>query len=243
MKTFKDIIFSVFNINQLLLIVLISLSTKVYTQINTSDIGSWTMLFNQTKIHDKWSIHSEIQFRSYDIQPNTEQLLLRAGINYHYSSNVIFTGGYGWINNYKDDGEIFKNQTVNENRLWEQLILKNNIGRVFIEQRYRIEQRWMEQNQITNYKNRIRHLFRINIPINKKEIAKNILFISLYNEVFIHINNTPFDRNRLYGAIGFQLNSKTSIQVGYMIQTAGNTSKQYLQLGINYNPDLRKKEK
>jgi hypothetical protein len=232
MLNFKTVFF------YLLTILFIS---KSFAQINTNDVGSWAMLFNQTRLHDKWSIHSEVQFRSYEIRPNTEQLLLRAGINYHYNTNAIFTAGYGWITNYKDDGEILKNKTVNENRLWQQITLKNNIGRVFFEHRYRFEQRWIEQKNKTEYKNRIRYLLRISIPINKKEITKNTFFIGLYDEVFIHINTTPFDRNRLYGALGYQLSSSTNIQLGYLLQTVGTQSKQYLQFGINYNPDLRKK--
>jgi len=224
-------------------LVFICIPNLISSQINKNDLGSWGMFFNQTRIHNKWSLHSEIQFRSYEIKPNTEQLLIRGGINYHYNKSVIFTGGYGWITNYKDDadGDFLKPPTVNENRIWQQMQLKNNIGRVFLEHRYRIEQRWINQSNSTNYKNRIRYLLRLSIPINKKEIKKNTIFVGLHDEVFIHLNSTPFDRNRLYGALGYQFNLITNIQIGYLFQSVGSVSKQYLQLSLNYNPDLRKK--
>ena len=49
-------------------------------QINTAETGAWGMLFNQTRLHNKWSLHSEVQFRSYEINPITEQLLIEAAL-------------------------------------------------------------------------------------------------------------------------------------------------------------------
>jgi hypothetical protein len=208
------------------------------TDIN--DVGAWGMLFNQTRLHNKWSLHSEVQFRSYEIFPNTEQLLIRGGLNYHYNSSLLFTAGYGWITNYVNDEKFFKDQIVDENRVWEQIILKNNTGRVFFEHRYRFEQRWISSSSNTNYRNRLRYLLRLTIPMNNKELKKNTLFLGLYNEVFINLTNSPFDRNRLYGALGYQINSSTNIQLGYLLQTVATKSRQYLQLGLTFNPDLRK---
>ena len=216
--------------------------TELFAQTNKDDLGSWGMLFNQTRFHDKWSVHSEVQFRSYNMAPNTEQLIVRGGLNFHYKPNAVLTAGYGYITNYTNDGDVFKPHIQEENRIWEQLILKNNVDRILLEHRYRFEQRWVETEQTSYYKNRIRYLLRITIPLNKKELVKNTLFTSFYDEVFLHLNNIPFDRNRLYGAIGFQFSTSANVQVGYMVQTVGSVSKQYFQLGISYNPDLRKKQ-
>lgn len=211
-------------------------------QIDNTSFGSWGMLFNQTRLHKKWSLHSEVQFRSYEINPNTEQLLIRGGVNFHYNPSVVFTAGYGWITNYVNDEKVFKDQIVDENRIWEQIILKSNTGRFYFEHRYRFEQRWISTVTNTNYRNRIRYLLRLTIPLNNKEVKKNTLFVGLYNEVFINLTNSPFDRNRLYGALGYQVNSSTNIQVGYLLQTVGTKSKQYLQVGLTFNPDLRKEK-
>lgn len=230
MKTLISILFFVFSVFQL------------DAQLNTTDIGSWGMLFNQTRIHKKWSLHSEVQFRSYEIKPNTEQLLIRGGVNYHYNPSLMFTAGYGWISNYVNDENIFKDQVVDESRIWQQIILKSNTGRVYFEHRYRFEQRWISTSANTNYRNRLRYLLRLTIPLNSNEVKKNTVFVGLYNEVFINLTNSPFDRNRLYGALGYQVNSSTNIQLGYLLQTVGTISKQYLQVGLTFNPDLRKEK-
>ncbi len=226
----------------ILLVVLFLASKICLGQLDKTSLGSWGMLFNQTRLHNKWSLHSEVQFRSYEIQPNTEQLLIRGGVNFHATPGIIFTAGYGWITNYINDEKVFKDQVVDENRIWEQVVLKNNSGRIFFEHRYRFEQRWIATATNTNYRNRLRYLLRLTIPLNNKEMKKNTLFIGMYNEVFINLTNTPFDRNRLYCALGYQVNSSTNIQVGYLLQTVGTKSKQYLQLGLTFNPDLRKEK-
>ena len=80
------------------------------------------------------------------------------------------------------------------------------------------------------------HIFQ-----DKKEIEKNTLFLSFYDEMFINLSPTPFDRNRLYGAMGYQFLPNANIQLGYLAQTVNTVTKQYLQAAVFYNLDFRKK--
>ncbi len=220
---------------------MLSGSIWLFTSIGfAAEPGNWFMVFNQTRLHTKLSLHSEIQYRSFELNPNSEQLLLRAGINYHHNSNLILSSGYGRISNYSSEPGILKDFSSLENRLWEQVTLKNNFGRVFLEHRYRLEQRWIKSSMQTDYKNRVRYLLRISIPINRKEVSKNTLFVTLYDEVFLHFSNNAFDRNRLYSALGFQFTKNANFQLGYLLQTVGSKSKNFLQVGLNYNLDFRK---
>jgi hypothetical protein len=225
----------------LIVVTIACFSNTLYPQQQSTSIGNWVMIFNQTKLHNKWSLHNEVQFRSYTVNPNTEQLLLRVGVNFHPSKNVLLTTGYGWITNYKNDEGIIKNQLVDEQRLWQQLSLKDSYGRFFIEHRYRMEERWITNNLNSEYKNRIRYLLRLSIPINNKQISKNTLFFTAYDELFVNLTILPFDRNRLYGALAFQFNDLTNLQIGYLAQTVSTTTKHYLQFVLNYNLDFRKK--
>lgn len=217
-------------------------SLNSIAQFNSSELGSWTMFFNQTRFHSKWSLHTELQFRSYDVVPNTEQLLIRGGINYHLKPTVIFTGGYGYIGGYRNDGEVFKPELSEENRIWEQVSIKHTSGIIFFEHRYRYEQRWIRRGNSTNYKNRIRYLVRATIPLGKKEISAKTFFLSFYDEIFLNLNGLSLDRNRAYGAVGYQFSSTVSLQAGYLLQTVGVSTKQYIQVGVSFNPDIRKND-
>ena len=199
--------------------------------------GNWMMYFGMNKISDQFSVHTEIQYRNHTLTPNNiEQLLLRTGLNYHFSDKAFVTVGYAYVASYAFESEQ-KEPETREHRIWQQFILTNNIGRVKFEHRYRLEQRWVGQN----YKNRFRYRLMLFIPLNKPEIVKGSLFLGLYDEIFINATESFFDRNRFYGAIGYQINKSTSIQAGMMHQQTTDYGKWYLQFSFIFNPDLRKK--
>jgi hypothetical protein len=80
----------------------------------------------------------------------------------------------------------------------------------------------------------------MNVPLNKKQIEKNTAFLTFYDEAFLHLTSTPFDRNRLYGALGYQFTPNVNVQLGYLAQTVNTTTKHFLQTAFTYNLDFRK---
>jgi len=228
----------------MLLFLLAVLSNPLLAQQQTQDVaGNWLMYFGTNKIADNWSIHSEIQYRNHTIEPvNIEQLLLRTGINYHINKNAAVTLGYGFIPSYVFESEQSEPEST-ENRIFQQLILINKIDRIKFEHRYRIEQRWVSNETVENdYRNRFRYRLMAFIPINKDEMTTGTFFLGLYDEIFMNTKQTFFDRNRLYAALGYQFNKTTQAQVGYLRQTVNSFGKNYLQVGLVFNPDFRKTE-
>ncbi|MBE9489846.1 MAG: DUF2490 domain-containing protein [Bacteroidetes bacterium] len=207
-----------------------------YSQENK--VGNWLMYFGTNRVSDNFSIHTEIQFRNHTIIPNnTEQLLFRAGLNYHFSEKAFVTTGYAYIPSYLYESEQ-NSPEVEEHRIWQQFILTNKLGRVKFEHRYRIEQRWVNQD----YKNRFRYRLMIFVPLNKPIIEKGTLFLGVYDEIFINTEETFFDRNRLYAALGYQINKDINLQGGMMHQQVNNTGKWHIQFALIFNTDFRKKE-
>ncbi len=198
--------------------------------------GNWLMYFGTNKLNSKFSLHTEIQYRNHTLTPNnTEQLLLRAGLNYHFSDKAFATAGYAYIPSYVYESEQ-KSPETEEHRIWQQFIVTNMIGRVKFEHRYRIEQRWVNRD----YKNRFRYRLMLFIPLNKPKTEVKTWFLGLYNEVFVNSKEIFFERNRLYGALGYQINKKTSMQFGMMHQQISNFGKWYLQFALIFNTNLRK---
>jgi hypothetical protein len=202
-------------------------------------VGNWLMYFGTNKVSHNWSIHSEVQYRNHTITPiNPEQLLIRMGMNYHINQNAFVTIGYGYVSGYEYQSEQ-SNPESEEHRIWQQFILTNKVGRVKFEHRYRVEQRWVNND----YRNRFRYRLMLFIPVNKPVIEKGAVFFGLYNEIFINGESPFFDRNRLYGALGYQINKISNVQVGMLNQQQEGFGKWYLQLAIFINPDFRKTEK
>ena len=76
------------------------------------------MYFGMNKVSRQFSIHSEVQYRNHTTAPlEIEQLLLRTGLNYHYSDKAFMTLGYGHISSYEFESEQSRPE-LEEHRIW-----------------------------------------------------------------------------------------------------------------------------
>ena len=192
-----------------------------------SDFGNWLIYIGNKKLDSKWNIHNEVQYRNYDAIGDLEQLLLRTGVGYNLSeNNHNLLLGYGYIlsQNYSADTE--DKLDVNEHRIFQQFTSKQKIGNVSLSHRYRFEQRFVE----SDFKMRLRYFLAFKVPILKTETSPTKLYLSAYNEVFLNTESDVFDRNRVYGGLGYQLNNNVRIEAGYMNQLFEHSSRDQFNL-------------
>lgn len=248
--------------NLWMIIGMMSVGTFTFGQKDiSSQTHAWVMYFGNHRLTERWGIHTEYQWRRVDLFNDWQQSLLRLGIDYYGKNNAQYTAGYGWIKTFQY-GDQPVSHDFNEHRIWEQLILKNKAGRVDFHHRYRLEQRFLEnwvKDASGNYaldgylfRQRVRYRFMATMPLSRKEMANNTLFLAAYDEPFLGfgkgIAKNILDQNRLYFALGWRFNSNFNVQLGYLnqyvvkkdgIQAERNHT---LQIGMTYNLDLRKKD-
>ena len=166
-----------FNPKILFIVIVASVfSSSISAQTSEDELGNWIMYFGMNKLSDKLSLHTEAQYRNHEVAPNTiEQLLLRTGVNYHFSKNAFATAGYGYIAGHQYESPETAPESV-EHRIWQQFILVNYIDRVKFEHRYRIEQRFVNDD----YRNRFRYRLMVFVPLNKPKIEDNTFFLGVY---------------------------------------------------------------
>jgi hypothetical protein len=219
------------------------------------------MYFGNHRLSDKFGIHTEYQWRRTNGFERWQQSLLRLGLDFYATPSLQLTAGYGWIRSYQYGEQPIAHE-LNEHRIWQQAITKSSIGRFDLQHRYRLEQRFIE-NWVTNssaewelhgynFRQRVRYRFLLTVPISRKEMKDNTLFLSFYDELFVGfgkgIAKNILDQNRLYGALGWRFNSQLNIQLGYLNQFVVKTDgikaerNHTLQVGITYNLDFRKKK-
>lgn len=202
------------------------ISSNVNAQ--NSEVGNWFLYFGNQKINNRLNWHNEVQYRNYNFAGDLEQLLLRTGIGYNLSENnynVLL--GYAYIHSEPYIAGTDDKLKTDEHRIFQQFITKQQFGRVNVQHRYRFEQRFIEDD----YKMRLRYFLSLNVPINKKEMEKNAIYASAYNEIFINTEGpTYFDRDRIYGGIGFCFNKSLKMEVGVMSQILTNSSRTQFQI-------------
>ena len=188
------------------------LMLPIFTIAQDSNFGNWMIYFGNKQLNSKWNLHHEVQYRHYNAIGDLEQLLLRTGLGYNLTDNTNILMGYGYIlseNYIANTDEKFQ---INEHRIYQQLITKQKFKNITIQHRYRFEQRFVEDD----FKLRFRYFLGVNAPLSKKETNK--WYLSAYNELFINTESSVFDRNRLYGGLGYKISNSVRMELGYMNQ-------------------------
>jgi len=201
-----------------------------FAQTRSSDHNTigWYNAIITPGITKKLSGHIEYQWRRDNLITDWQQSLLRVGLTYKVHPMASVHLGYAWILTYPyGDYSIARiPKTFPEHRIYEQLIINNTVGKVTVQQRLRLEQRWLgrldsvssETPDTWVYVNRGRYMLRADVPVYKN------LYIAAYDEIFIqfgkNVAENVFDQNRISGLVGYKFNKTVRAEAGYLNQTA-----------------------
>ena len=216
-----------------LLIVLFSCCFS--TKAQTNKIGNWFIYFGNQKINKRFNFHNEIQYRNYNFIGDINQLLIRSGIGYTLNNKDNILLGYGYIQSYTNESVLSNKKSTIENRIYQQYLTKHSIDKYFFLHRLRFEERFLKDS----LQYRFRYFLSLNMPLNKEKMEKNAIYLSTYNEIFLKPTNDFFDRNRIYGGLGFVINKDARIETGYMIQTLKDKNQQQFQIILFNNTPFK----
>jgi hypothetical protein len=232
------------NILVILFLLLNCIKTTAQEKETITNSNGWYMYAGNHKFTEKWSLHTLIHIRRSNIITDWQQSLNRLGVNCHFNNNAIGAIGYDYVLTFPYGGSPIT-EKVQTNAIWQTVTLKQQVGKIKISHRYRLEQLWstiLSDIQYT-YTNRFRYMISGTIPLYKN------VFFSFFDEVFIsfgkNVNYNNFNQNRIYDGIGYKI-KHGDIQLGYMNQLIkkgiGLTyeNNNTLMVGINYNMDFRK---
>ena len=223
----------------LVVLLLAAFAAPAAAQVDEDQLGAWYMYFFATRIGEsRWGFQGDGQYRAWDMGSDMEQLLLRGGLTYTLADGAVtFTLGYANVTS----GEFGDSDgTSGEDRIYQEMLLPHKVGsKVFLRHRFRFEQRWVEDQ---DFRTRYRYAIFVNIPFKGDNLDKGTVYLSLYDEIFINGQRDIgdgnevelFDRNRLYGAIGYAISDGLKVQGGYMYQSTSTISKGQIQLSLHH---------
>jgi hypothetical protein len=237
-----------------LLLVLKLFSFQVMGQKEFSDeVNTWFFYLGNHKFNKNWGLHTDFQYRRNDLFANKLQVLGRLGIEYYSKQGPQYTFGYAFSRQFPhDEISIYPS---NEHRLWEQMSMNDRYGRISLQHRYRLEQRFLERWKLDDqdqfYKSevvlrhRMRYRLMFQVPLNKKVMQDKTLFINVFDELMLNfgkgVDKNILDQNRFYIGLGWRFNSRLNLQVGYQHQYVPKSDgvqierNHVLQCGVSYN--------
>lgn len=209
--------------------------TQNSANAQSSDLGNWFVYFGNQKISKQLNWYNEFQHRNYNFFGDVQQLIVRTGIGTNLSkdnNNVLL--GYSFIESQNYPNNNSNKVKTEEHRIYQQYVYKNKIGRLHALHRFRLEERFIPNA----YSTRFRYFLNVNIPINHTKMLPKTVYFSAYNELFLNVPQAKFDRNRIYGALGYVLTDNVKIEIGAMNQATNTQQRNQLQIVIYNNIPL-----
>jgi hypothetical protein len=196
------------------LFIYLTLNAEVPKQVSNNNL-TWFGHFARYKLNKKLFFHLDYGLRRADWLRDWSQILVRPGIGYQLNDKFFLAFGGVFFMHYRTDK--FKP----EYRLWQQISYQAKAGTLIINQRLRIEQRYISSpaDEFT-YTNRYRYQLNLQVPIHKKSIEDNTFYFTLADEIMFNSGKSVvcnyFDQNRISTGFGYMFNKSLNIQLLYM---------------------------
>ena len=212
---------------------------------------AWYNYTGDHQLTDFWGLHTEAQLRRADLLPRRQQLLLRLGLNQHWSAKIQTAAGYTYLRTHAY-GE-FPEDPSREHRSYQEAQLADTLGRLALTHRLRLEQRWVrpEGAATATFSQRARYQFHVQLPLQGRRVEAREWYLAAYEEIFVGFGRhvaQPFDQNRLYAALGRQFTRAASAELGYMYHAKAHDDgftferNHTLYVALTYDVDFRNKQ-
>lgn len=213
----------------------VAFQTSVNAQEVHGEPNVWFLLLLNHELNEHWNVGTELHMRYDDYLGSEQQFLFRPYLDYTgKNSSAVYTIGYTYIKTFPY-GDYPLPIDKPEHNVWEQVTLKQDVNKLKIAHRFRLEHRWQANINYnatedeyfldgTTFGNRFRYRLTLTHPLNEK------FFVNIFDELWVKADDPKdvlYDRNWLYTGLGFHLSSDANIQLAYLHQYAYNNPTRY----------------
>jgi hypothetical protein len=198
-------------------------------------LGSWNILHVRYVGGERWNAFVEAQLRSLRFYDDFHYHEVKGALEWRTRQGPRLALGAGKYDTYREGGDFVRPKNSDEVRVWPQLILVQQVGRFKVEQRYRMEARFLA----SGYRNRFRYRLGVSYPFGRESGGERPWAVGASNEIFFTDREPYFERNRLLFHINRRLTPAVSAQVGYLHQfdyrINDETGRDFLVLGFYFD--------
>ncbi len=198
---------------------------------------AWFVYVGDHQVAERWAVHTEYQWRRVNFLKSPQQQLARVGLVRTLSDRVKVSGGYTFFvsHRYGRYPEV-PGRAEPELRSYQDVTLSDQLGRLGLDHRLRLEQRWLGARdefgegpvQQWEYQNRIRYQLSLKFPLQGSTIDDNELYLHAQDEVFLsfgrHVGQNVFNQNRLFAGLGYQFTDDAQLALNYYYQVRSHGS-------------------
>ncbi|MCL6267228.1 DUF2490 domain-containing protein [Flagellimonas myxillae] len=209
--------------------------SAVYSQsIDEQSAGSWLEFSGTNKLSEHWSIPLSGILRHHDLFDSYDFSFIRTGASFHFNKTTTLTGGIAHVNTktYMDTGET---SHIYQYWIYEEFSLKQPLRRGVLSHRWRLENRWIRNNNETHFNNRARYRLLFHRPI------RGNYYITTFNELFVNLSGAFFNQNRFYIGLGRALSPNLKVDIGYLKNHFPHSYLGAIRMGISFTLDVRSK--
>jgi hypothetical protein len=209
----------------------------------------WIQSYHEGRISGKWVALLDAGFRWRDGVDDKLAYIVRGGVGYSLSPNLRIWGGFAFMGVY---GE--KQIIRHEYRPYQELLVKDQLGKLTISHRYRLEERIFKDEVLdiatVDFNFRFRYAVMLGIPLanlSSKDPDRRFI-LNLGDEIFLNaskeITHNIFDQNRLIISPTLQWSKDLGISLTYNSQFGSSgdpdifLKSNVFWLQIRYNLDL-----
>jgi uncharacterized protein DUF2490 len=202
-------------------------STVTAQRRTSTNTNGWLVFNADVALNETWAILIDASARRSGTFDEPMANFVRGGLAYEVNDHVRVAVGANWSRTYSY-GELPADYPVTERRIWQQVVLSHDIGRLDVSHRYRLEQRFrgrrndpdVDHIDYWERSNRFRYQVRGTLPLSGDAIEAGEAYVSLANELFIGIGRNVqyniFDQNRATLSLGYRLTRNWRTEVGFL---------------------------
>jgi hypothetical protein len=203
------------------LLLLTVLGTTTRAQQSYTQYVYWVRYQNQLLFSPTLYWNNEIDNRRF-INPDVQnQLIVHSRLHYRKNKWDV-AGGLTWSNAYAAIPQLGHRQPLSEIRPVVEATHEEPLGKVFIQNRIRVDNRFMQTRaeetvwEESDYILRVRYRLQFRASLKQNARNQSMIMLRVADEVMFNHKNNTFDQNRIYVTTDWRLSKSVAIETGYI---------------------------